>query len=227
LVLGTNPYTAEVDRENILKMADKSVDMWNARYSEENYAYGKEPNLFFKEQLAKLPVGRILLGAEGEGRNAVYAATQGWTVTAFDISEAGKAKALDLAREKDVVIDYRVGYLPELQFGEKQFDVVGLIYAHFPPAIRSEYHSHLHKLLKPGGLIILEGFGKNHLKYRKLNEKVGGPGDLETLFSIEELQVDFKNYTIKVLEERVIDLSEGRYHNGTGSVVRFVGEKSI
>lgn len=208
-------------------MMDKIVDMWNARYSEETFAYGKEPNLFFKEQLARLPVGRILLGAEGEGRNAVYAATQGWTITAFDISDAGKAKALELAREKDVVIDYRVGYLPELRFGEEQFDVIGLIYAHFPHDIRSEFHSHLHRLLKPGGLIILEGFGKNHLKYRKLNEKVGGPGDLETLFSIEELQADFKNYTIQVLEERVIELSEGRYHNGMGSVVRFVGEKPI
>lgn len=217
----------KLTRKITLIMMDMIVDMWNARYSEENYAYGKEPNLFFKEQLAKLPVGHILLGAEGEGRNAVYAATLGWTVTAFDISDAGKAKALELAREKDVVLDYKVGYLPELLFGEEQFDVIGLIYAHFPPAIRSEYHSHLHKLLKPGGLIILEGFGKNHLKFRKLNEKVGGPGDLETLFSIEELQADFKNYTIKVLEERVIDLSEGKYHNGTGSVVRFVGEKSI
>lgn len=208
-------------------MTNKTVDMWNTRYSEETYAYGKEPNLFFEEQLSKLPVGRVLLGAEGEGRNAVYAATQGWTVAAFDISEAGKAKALELAREKHVVIDYHVGNLPELRFGEEQFDVIGLIYAHFPHDIRSEYHRHLHKLLKPGGLVILEGFAKNHLAYRKLNVNVGGPGDLETLFSMEELQADFKNYTIQVLEERVIELSEGRYHNGMGSVVRFVGEKSI
>ncbi|HSI78003.1 MAG TPA: class I SAM-dependent methyltransferase [Lunatimonas sp.] len=208
-------------------MTDKTVDMWNARYSEQTYAYGKEPNLFFKEQLAKLPVGRLLMGAEGEGRNAVYAATQGWTVSAFDISEAGKAKALELANEKDVVIDYRVGNLPDLRFGEEQFDVLGLIYAHFPPTVRSEYHKYLHTLLRPGGLVILEGFGKNHLEYRKLNEKVGGPADLETLFSPEEVHADFKNYDVQVLEERVIELNEGRYHNGRGSVVRFVGAKSI
>lgn len=204
---------------------DKSVGMWNALYSEEMYAYGKEPNLFFKEQLAHLPVGRILLGAEGEGRNAVYAAKLGWAVTAFDISEVAKNKALKLAGEKDIAIDYHVGYLPELGFAAGQFDVLGLIYAHFPPGIRSEYHRLLHLLLKPGGTVIFEGFGKRHLAYRKANDKVGGPGDLETLFSMEELKADFENYHVHLLEEREIELREGQYHNGRGSVVRFVGRK--
>ena len=199
--------------------------MWNTRYSEDTYAYGKEPNLFFKEQLAKLPVGRMLLGAEGEGRNAVYAARLGWDVAAFDISDAGRSKAMQLAAERDVTVDYRVGNLPELGFGGEQFDVIGLIYAHFPPGIRPEYHRLLDTLLRPGGTVIFEGFGKNHLEYRKRNEKVGGPGDLASLFSTEELKADFDNYDVLLLEETEIELNEGRYHNGRGSAVRFVGRK--
>ncbi len=83
-------------------------DFWNVRYSEEIYAYGTAPNVFFSSELKKLPPGKALFPAEGEGRNAVYAATCGWNVIAFDQSEAGKEKALQLAAKKGVEIDYAV-----------------------------------------------------------------------------------------------------------------------
>jgi len=175
--------------------------------------------------LEKLNVGTILFPAEGEGRNAVFAANLGWTVSAFDISMEGKKKADRLAKINNVTIDYQVGDLQEISFDTKQFDVIALIYAHFPANIKSLYHKTLDKYLRNGGVVIFEAFSKRHIDYVSKNENVGGPRDLESLFSIEEIKSDFANYDIIELEEKEIELSEGLYHNGTGSVIRFVGQK--
>jgi SAM-dependent methyltransferase len=206
-------------------MADEWLQHWNNRFQDEAYAYGTQPNEFLEEQLSKLTPRTILFGAEGEGRNAVYAASLGWNVHAFDISIEGKKKALKLAEQKHVSIDYQVGLLPDLKFENEPFDVIALIYAHFPTNIRSSYHRLLDQKLKSGGLIILEGFGKDHLKYRNENPKVGGPRTSELLFSIDELKAHFKNYDLIQLEESEVELNEGLYHIGTGSVIRFIGRK--
>jgi len=206
-------------------MTDSWLNRWNERYSNPEYAYGTEPNDFLKEQLAKLPVGKILFPAEGEGRNAVYAATLGWDVSAFDISAAGRKKAEQLAAHNNVNIDYQVGELQTLDFKTNEYDAIALIYAHFPAEIKSAYHKLLNNYLRKGGVIIFEAFSKKHLEYRQKNEKVGGPADLAALFSIEELQFDFKNYEIIELVETEVELNEGLYHNGVGSVIRFVGRK--
>jgi len=206
-------------------MNDTWTDRWDERYSKDEFAFGKQPNNYFKEQLEKLNVGTILFPAEGEGRNAVFAANLGWTVSAFDISMEGKKKADRLAEINKVTIDYQVGDLQEISFDTEQFDVIALIYAHFPANIKSLYHKTLDKYLRNGGVVIFEAFSKRHIDYVSKNENVGGPRDLESLFSIEEIKSDFANYDIIELEEKEIELSEGLYHNGTGSVIRFVGQK--
>ncbi len=206
-------------------MNEAWVDLWNDRYSKEEFAYGEEPNNYLKEQLEKLPVGKILFPAEGEGRNAVFAARLGWTVSAFDISPEGKNKALRLADRNQVTIDYQVGELQTLNYSAGQFDAIALIYAHFPADIKSPYHQTLSKYLRSGGSIIFEAFSKNHLDYISRNKKVGGPKDPAMLFSIDELKSDFPDYEIIELEEKEIELNEGLFHNGTGSVIRFTGRK--
>ncbi|MDE1192159.1 MAG: class I SAM-dependent methyltransferase [Arachidicoccus sp.] len=201
------------------------LDKWNERYNSEEFAYGKEPNLFLKEQLEKLNAGTILFPAEGEGRNAVFAAKLGWKVSAFDISIEGQKKALQLAETNNVNIDYQVGELQALDYGVNQFDVIALIYAHFPANIKSLYHRILNTYIAKNGLIILEAFSKKHIDYVSKNPKVGGPKDIASLFSIDEIKNDFPNYEIVELEEKEINLNEGYTHNGTGSVIRFVGRK--
>ncbi|MDR6760065.1 2-polyprenyl-3-methyl-5-hydroxy-6-metoxy-1,4-benzoquinol methylase [Flavobacterium sp. 2755] len=198
---------------------------WDDRYSSEEFAYGEDPNNYLKEQLEKLNPGAILFPAEGEGRNAIFAAKSGWKVSAFDISEEGKNKALKLAEANNVSIDYQVGELETLDFHEDQFDAIALIYAHFPAEIKSAIHKQLDKLLRKNGIIIFEAFSKKHLEYLAVNEKVGGPKDIESLFSIEEIKSDFLNYEIIELEEKEIELNEGIFHNGKGSVIRFIGRK--
>jgi ubiquinone/menaquinone biosynthesis C-methylase UbiE len=200
-------------------------EFWDDRYSKDEFAYGKHPNNYLKEQLEKLEVGSILFPAEGEGRNAVFAATLGWSVSAFDISTEGKNKSLRLTESQNVSIDYQVGELNTLNYNNNQFDAIALIYAHFPADIKSQYHKTFDKYLKKGGTIIFEAFSKKHLYYNSVNEKIGGPKDINMLFSIEELKSDFVNYEIVELEEKEIELNEGQFHNGKGSVIRFVGRK--
>ncbi len=206
-------------------MNESWIDRWNERYSMEAFAYGEQPNNFLKEQLSGLAVGKILFPAEGEGRNAVFAATLGWQVSAFDISTEGKNKALKLAEMNQVRIDYQVEELQNLAYQPEQFDAIALIYAHFPADIKSVYHKTLDKYLRKGGIIIFEAFSKKHLEYIAKNEKVGGPKEEAMLFSKEEIKADFDNYEIIILEETEIELNEGLFHNGLGSVIRFVGKK--
>ncbi len=86
-------------------------------------------------------------------------------------------------------------------------------------------HKTLDKLLRAGGTIIFESFSKNHINYLAKNENVGGPKDIESLFLLDEIKADFENYEIVELKETEISLNEGLYHNGQGSVIRFVGRK--
>jgi 2-polyprenyl-3-methyl-5-hydroxy-6-metoxy-1,4-benzoquinol methylase len=206
-------------------MTNAWTERWNDRYSNEEFAYGEEPNQYLKEQLEKLSVGTILFPAEGEGRNAVFAAKLGWNVSAFDISSEGKNKALKLADANNVTIDYKVGALETLNYQSQQFDAIALIYAHFPAEIKSALHKTLENYLKKDGIIIFEAFSKRHLEYLAINDKVGGPKDIQSLFSIEEIKSDFPDYEFIELEEKEIELNEGLFHNGKGSVIRFVGRK--
>lgn len=201
-------------------------EKWDERYSTKEFAYGIKPNNYLKEQLNKIPLGTALFPAEGEGRNSVYAATLGWKVFAFDLSIEGKKKATQLAEKNQVEIDYAVGEFQSLAYQQNQFDVIALIYAHFPADKKSSYHRMLTAYLKPGGFVIFEAFSKSHLDYRRKNEKIGGPTEIDMLFSMEEIKADFENFDILELVEQEIELNEGLYHNGKASVIRFLGRKN-
>ncbi|EAY30137.1 class I SAM-dependent methyltransferase [Microscilla marina] len=198
---------------------------WDERYQARAFAYGKAPNVFFEEWLPKFTPGKLLMPADGEGRNGVFAATLGWQVTSVDLSTAGQTKALQLAGEQGVALDYKVGDLGEFNFAKKTFDAIGLVYAHFDADKKAVYHQQLADYLKPGGVILLEAFSKSHLHFSALDPKVGGPKSKAMLYSTDEITADFQGYEMLKLAEEEIALNEGLYHIGKGSVVRFVGRK--
>jgi len=201
-------------------------EFWDNRYSESTYAYGVEPNVFFKEALAAIEVkGTVLLAAEGEGRNAVYAAKQGWKVKAFDQSEEAKNKALSLATQQEVVLDYIVSDIESLSYERESMDALVLIYAHFPKEVRRTYHQKLSQYLKDGGLLIMEAFEKKHLEKQRVNTKVGGPNQIDVLYSLDELREDFLGFDFFLLEETDTLLNEGIYHQGEARVVRLIAKK--
>ncbi len=197
---------------------------WEARYAEKEYAYGTMPNQYFKSILDTLTPGKILLAAEGEGRNAVYAATQGWEVVAYDWSENAARKAEALAAKHQVQIDYRLASLQDLSFDPESFDALGLIYVHFPDTVRAANHKKLNQFLKPNGHIIMEAFSKSHLAFSTKNPAVGGPKQLTQLYDLEVAK-DFEGCTPMQLEAKEISLAEGLYHQGSAHVIRYHGLK--
>ncbi|MBP6238533.1 MAG: class I SAM-dependent methyltransferase [Saprospiraceae bacterium] len=196
-------------------------EFWDERYQQKEYVYGVHPNQFLAEQLIKIPhAGDILFPCEGEGRNAVFAATSGWRVDAFDYSESGKTKALQLAQNHNVSISYFISDAIHFDFGNAKYDVVAFIFAHFGPDLRSEIHQKAISSLKPGGRIIIEAFNP-----WQLNNKSGGPKDLSMLYTEEILNEDFKKLDIQILETKVIELDEGLYHRGKADVIRLLAIK--
>ena len=138
-------------------------EFWNDRYAAEEYVYGKDPNVFFRSWVDSSTSGKMLLPGEGEGRNAVYAATAGWEVYAFDQSDNAREKALKLAKDRGVEINYRLGSLLDKPLEEESYDMVGLIFFHLFPEARRIYHAHLASALNPGGLIVFEAFSKEQI----------------------------------------------------------------
>jgi SAM-dependent methyltransferase len=195
-------------------------EMWDQRFAAEEYFYGKEPNPYFKSTLDGLQPGKIMLPAEGEGRNAVYAARKGWQAFALDFSEAGRMKAMNLAREFNTTVDYQLGNITAFDFGEKHYDAVGLIYAHLEPAFRQEVHRRLVRSLKPGGYMILEAFNK-----RQLGHSSGGPKSEEMLYDMQMLSEDFKDMEILELEEYRLGLDAGNGHQGEAEIIRLFARK--
>ena len=195
-------------------------NLWDERYSGQEYIYGEKPNVFFGEQLGKLKPGNIILPCDGEGRNAVHAASKGWVVQAFDLSRAGKAKALALADKKGVAINYAVEDAVAATYAENSTDVVAFIYAHFPPTIRKGIHQKAVGWLKPGGRIILEAFNPNQLK-----NSSGGPKEISMLYTKAFIEEDFRELKIDILQTIQTTLTEGQYHEGIADIIQFVGIK--
>jgi SAM-dependent methyltransferase len=194
-------------------------EFWNERYASEDYAYGVDPNVFFKNWIDQQTPGKILLPAEGEGRNAVYAARKGWEVFAFDYSESGKDKAALLAKKHGVAITFEVADATAYDPGQT-FDAIVLIYAHFPPPIRSSFHKKVVDWLKPGGFVILEAYNK-----KQLGNGTGGPKNIDFLLDETILRTEFDGLNILNIENKTLHIEEGLYHKGTSDVIRMVAAK--
>ena len=144
---------------------------------------------------------------------------------AFDQSIQGKQKAITLAATHKCAIQYKVGDFNEMKFADNSFDAVALIYAHLPDSLRKSFHRRLVYWLKPRGTIIIEGYSVKHLVYNTKKQETGGPQDIELLYSVEAIRNEFPNILLSLLEEVVIDLHEGQYHNGKSAVIMAVGIK--
>jgi len=195
-------------------------EMWDERYSAETYVYGKTPNDFFRQQVDSIPAGRLLLPGEGEGRNAVYAAGRGWKVDAFDYSEAGFQKAMALAKEFNVEINYKVVPFEDYNFPNEHYDAIGIIYFHILASQRESFHRKVIDSLVPGGSIILELYHKT-----QLGRNTGGPQSLELLYDEKSLAHDFKNLHIEKLDVLTVHREEGLFHSGEARVIQFIATK--
>jgi len=190
-------------------------EMWNNRYAAKEYAYGTEPNVFFKEVIDKQQkTGKILFAAEGEGRNAVYAATKLHDVTALDASDVGIAKTKSLAQEKCVHVKTICTDLNDFKFSEK-YDVVMSSFMHLMEPLRSRLFKEMMNHLSEKGVFIGEFFSQ-----KQFPRESGGPKNMDLLYTLDSFAAIFKEYEILLLEEIEIELDEGKHHSGTADVIR-------
>jgi len=192
---------------------------WDQRYRESNFAYGKGPNSFFADTVAKYKPRKLLLPAEGEGRNAVYAAQLGWQVDAFDFSSVARDHAIGLAHEHGVSINYFLADFNFLALPEKSYHFIALIYTHMPSDIRQSVYRTLIKSLKPGGIILAELFSQKQLELDS-----GGPKNTDYLVTPEIMANDFAGLKISMNQDVDIELNEGPFHQGKAHVVRFLAK---
>jgi len=194
---------------------------WESRYEEPGFAYGTRPNGWVITCEPQLPRGaRILVPGDGEGRNGVYLATKGHHVTSLDMAASGLRKAAKLAEEAGVPLGTLQADLAEWSPEPNSFDAVVLVFLHLPPDLRPRVHAALAASLRPGGLLVLEGFDRSHLGLPG-----GGPRDPEWLFDPEMLRTDFAALECEALQTADVQLDEGPFHQGAARVVRGVWRK--
>lgn len=203
---------------------DNPRDHWNARFAAEDYFFGTEPNRFLHEHAALLPKrGRVLAVADGEGRNGVWLAERGLDVLSIDFSPVALAKSRKLADERGVSLAIEEADLNSWAWPPAGFDAVVAIFIQFAgPALRDRIFAGIKRALKPGGLLLLQGYRPKQLEY-----KTGGPPLVENLYTEELLRGAFAELEILELKSHDDPIHEGRGHDGMSALIDLVARKPI
>ncbi len=194
---------------------------WDERYSNKEYIYGKEPNDFLREFVHRIPRGRVLCLAEGEGRNAVFLAERGYGVTAVDQSSVGLAKARALAEVRGVRLNTVVSDLGQLAIEPGAWQGIVSIWAHMPSKARAALHGRCAAGLAPGGVFLLEAYNP-----KQLGRGTGGPPDVDFLMDLSAVKNELSGLGFEIARELERDVNEGPFHNGVGAVVQVLAIKS-
>lgn len=202
--------------------SDPELDRWNNRFAAPGFVFGTAPNVFLASQAPRLEPGMsALCVADGEGRNSVWLAQRGLEVTAFDFSPVALAKARAFAERSGVKVDYRAGDVTIWNWDERRYDVVaGIFFQFVGPAERARVFAGMARALKPGGLLILEGYGPRQLEYA-----TGGPKKLENLYTEALLRESFKGLEILHLASYDAEVDEGAGHKGMSALVDLVARR--
>jgi SAM-dependent methyltransferase len=198
------------------------LERWEARFREPGYHFGTEPNAFLKSKAGLFKPGQKVLSiADGEGRNGVFLASLGLDVLAIDFSPSALKKAQALAKERGVTLRTELADLETWPWPVEAYDViVGIFFQFLPPAPRARVFASIKRALKPGGLLLIEGYGLRQLQY-----KTGGPPEPEQLYTRPMLQDAFADFASLEIEEYDSVLSEGERHVGMSALVDLVGRK--
>jgi SAM-dependent methyltransferase len=199
-----------------------STSFWNQRFAGDDYLFGRAPNEYLRAKTPLLPAnGSVLCVADGEGRNSVWLAAQGFAVQAFDISPVGVAKARRLAADAGVVVDFTVADCEQWPWAPASHDAVVAVFIQFAdPALRERLFARMARALKPGGVLILQGYTPRQLEF-----KTGGPGELSHLYTADLVRDAFKALHTLELTEYEAELNEGARHVGRSALLGFVATR--
>jgi SAM-dependent methyltransferase len=192
--------------------------MWDERFSQAEPVYGETPNHYLQSQVVRLKPGmKVLVPADGYGRNGIWLAKQGFHVHTVDLSPVGVERARNAARAAGLEMTIEQADLSAWYWPAAEFDAVAAIFLHLPPDQRKNVHANMLLALKPGGLLIFEAFSPAQLRHSS-----GGPKQVELLYTAEMLQRDFAPAQALELEETEVEISEGHMHSGPAGVVHGV-----
>ncbi len=197
-------------------------DKWDERYGVDEYVYGREPNLFLKQNVKVIPKGNVLCVADGEGRNGVWLAKQGYSVTSIDFSQNAIEKINRLAQRNEISIKTICVDLLNYDFGENRYDGIVSIFAHFKVEEINKLHYKYFNALKPNGVFMMEVFAKEQLPL-----KTGGPKNISLLYDTQDIQNSFPSGKIELLKKDIVYLHEGNIHDGKAVVVRAIIRKPL
>ena len=174
----------------VVSAASNDQTRWDKYYNMEEFLYGTEPIPFLKDNISLLPKNKALDLAMGEGRNGVYLATQGFDVLGLDISPIGLNKAQQLAKHFNTTIQTRVVDLENYQLEKNSYDVIICTYY-----LQRDLFNQIKASLKPGGMVLIETFNSDYLKYSRFPKKY--------LLKHNELLEIFKDF--KVIRYQIYD----------------------
>ena len=196
--------------------------MWDERFSEPGFAYGTEPNDFLRENFERMSKGQVLCLAEGEGRNAVFLAENGFDVTAVDGSKVGLEKAVKLASSRGVTIKTIHADLADFEIEPNAWNAIVSLWVHLPPILRSAVHKKVVAGLKPGGTFLLEAYTPKQVEFG-----TGGPRreQIERTMTLAALREELKPLRLEIARETTREIYEGKYHNGLSAVVQILAFK--
>jgi SAM-dependent methyltransferase len=195
---------------------------WEKRYAAPDYLYGTEPNAFLKAQAGLLPkTGKALAVADGEGRNGIWLAEQALDVLSVDFSPAAQAKAKALAARRGVAVRFVLADVTAWDWPTAEFDVVAVIFIQFcAPPERRRIFAGIRQALKPGGLLLLQGYRPEQVAYN-----TGGPSEVENLYTEDMLREEFGGFAKLDVKAHDSVVSEGSRHSGMAAIVDLVGWK--
>jgi SAM-dependent methyltransferase len=199
-----------------------SSDFWDARYATDDYIFGTAPNLFLASQAALIQPGmRALAIADGEGRNGVWLEEQGAQVHAIDFSAAALEKARKLAAARGVTLEIEQADMLNWHWPEAAYDLVAAIFIQFaPPPERDRIIEGIRRTLKPGGVLILQGYTPKQVEFG-----TGGPPTAANMYTAALLREWFDGWDILHLAEHESVISEGAHHHGMSALVDMVARK--
>lgn len=203
-------------------MTDPAAASWDARFATPDYVFGTEPNHWLAAQAHRwAPGARVLCVADGEGRNSVWLARQGLAVEAFDVSAVGLEKARRLAADAGVQVDYVQAGCDDYAWPVGTLDGVAAIFVQFAdPALRERLFRHMKQALRPGGLLVLQGYTPEQLAFG-----TGGPREVSHLYTEELLREHFGDMELLALQRYERVLGEGAGHRGPSALIGLVARR--
>ncbi len=202
-------------------MKPNGTDLWDQRYDTDEYVFGTRANDFLQSVMDRIPVGEVLCLADGEGRNGVYLASQGFDVTSVDASPVALEKARRLAKDRQVEIRTELADLTRYDLGESRWPCIVSIFFHMPSEVRQAVHARVASALAPGGMLVLEAYTPKQLEFG-----TGGPPFADYLMTLDSLSADFPDLEFLHARELEREVVEGTGHTGHAAVVQLLARRN-